>query len=419
MDSSWCRNSFAAAIAVLGLAGFGDAVIAAPVDEPPPSNQSTDSDAEKLVKELGSPAFAVREAAARNLRALGAEALPAIKDGKTSKDSEIATRCKEIDRQIREGMRQAFLDGKSNPFPLAWKRLSALVGDSAESRKLFAEILANERALADIELAAASPDRAHEVYLKALQRTKTATAEAYAKLRQLRGPSVARELDSKTRDGILLDAVSTAEVAVILLVGTFPLPPDKIETEETRDLFGVAFTVGVDASFKVPFRKLFVEWLNCRKDPFAMFIGMGVSLRRKISEVLPFARRVAAKKELPTLVLTQSLGVIGNFGTKDDLPLLLAYRNDARTPEPLKPLPPQARVAAPSTQVLYRIQDVAAAMALQIHGQDLESFGTDVVVHDNGKTPLRTLALFKSEEARTSFSKKAWEWLDQQAKPKP
>src|SRR5947209_18125816 len=67
---------------------FGVALAA---DAPPAA-----SDAERLVKQLGAGKHADREAAARALDALGAAALPALRDGANSPDPEVRRRAGEL-----------------------------------------------------------------------------------------------------------------------------------------------------------------------------------------------------------------------------------------------------------------------------------------------------------------------------------
>src|SRR5205807_1913184 len=101
---------------------------------------AADPDPAALVRRLGSQTYADREAAAKQLRVLGAAALPAVTAGAADPDPEIARRCVAIRRQIREAEAQAFIDGKRDPESAAWKRFKALAGDSPEARKLFTEM---------------------------------------------------------------------------------------------------------------------------------------------------------------------------------------------------------------------------------------------------------------------------------------
>ncbi|HTK75005.1 MAG TPA: hypothetical protein VL371_07070 [Gemmataceae bacterium] len=68
------------------------AVVGAAADAPP----ADASDAERLVQRLGSPRFAEREAAFKALDALGAVALPALRNAAKSKDAEVRQRAGEL-----------------------------------------------------------------------------------------------------------------------------------------------------------------------------------------------------------------------------------------------------------------------------------------------------------------------------------
>src|SRR5436305_1050414 len=73
---------------------------------PPPA---ADPDPAGLVRRLGSPSFAAREAAEKQLKALGTAALPAVTAGAADPDPEISRRCAGIRQHIREAEAQAFV----------------------------------------------------------------------------------------------------------------------------------------------------------------------------------------------------------------------------------------------------------------------------------------------------------------------
>src|SRR5207237_6959037 len=120
-------------------------------------------------------------------------------------------------------------------------------------------------------------------------------------------------------------------------------------------------TAGVDGPSKGPFRKLFAAWLDRRRNPDTLRAGMSAALYDGIAEAVPVARRVLADKELPPQLVGQALQVVGNFGTRDDLPLLVAFRDDSRvTTNATKPGGAPLGVTT--------VRDVAAAMDMPLSG---------------------------------------------------
>src|SRR5205085_9573274 len=114
-------------------------------DQPPAAG-----DAAALLKQLVSRSLDERAAAEKRLKALGGAALPALIAAVGDSDTELATRCNEIAHQIRHADLDAFLAGKKGHVSPAWKPFAELVGDSAESRKLFVELVAHDDRAAEV-----------------------------------------------------------------------------------------------------------------------------------------------------------------------------------------------------------------------------------------------------------------------------
>src|SRR5262249_20487551 len=104
------------------------------------------AEAQKLVRQLGSPSFANRQAAGKALTNMGAGAAASVRAGMGDADLEIARRCAaiwprlwqtEIARPDAER-----LAGFAHPL---WARFRKVAGDDASSRKLFAELAADLR----------------------------------------------------------------------------------------------------------------------------------------------------------------------------------------------------------------------------------------------------------------------------------
>jgi hypothetical protein len=373
-----------------------------------------DPDPAALVRRLGSSEGAEREAAEKQLKALGAAALPAVTAGVFSSDPEVASRCAAIRQHIREAEARAFIEGKQEPkSAAAWKRFKALVGDSPEARKLFAEMTDDDRRAKELEKGEAGSAEAREAYAAAVDRAQQAYTKAMSKFQR---QPISDELGRAAR-AALVEATPPSEVAAALFLGTHPLPDGAADPPVTGALFKAGFTAGVDGPSKGPFRKLFAAWLDRRRNPDALRTGMDAALFDGLAEAVPPARQLLADKELPPRLIGQALLVVGNFGTRNDLPLLVAFRDDTRTTSTAT-RPGGASLGA--TQV----RDIAAGMALHLSGQDYEKYGFDVTMwqvwlNRPGEAPFRGVSMFKTDDERAAAHKKAWEWLDQQPKPAP
>lgn len=100
----------------------------------------------QLVQQLGDDSQAVRDAAAAELRARGADSEQALLKGLTIKDdAEIHSRCIRllgwIEHDVRERKLAEFTSGKPGPFNLpGWKRIEAVAKDTPASRKFYASM---------------------------------------------------------------------------------------------------------------------------------------------------------------------------------------------------------------------------------------------------------------------------------------
>jgi hypothetical protein len=76
-----------------------------------PGVNGEELDAAKLVRDLGSARFAVRESADQKLVALGPKAKAAVLAGTKDADSEVARRCEAILPKIQAAERKALIEG--------------------------------------------------------------------------------------------------------------------------------------------------------------------------------------------------------------------------------------------------------------------------------------------------------------------
>jgi hypothetical protein len=347
---------------------------------------------------------------ARRLKALGAAALPAIKAGVTSADAETARRCKSLLSAIRNGESESFVAGKKKHDSPAWTSFKTLVGDSKESRQLFVEMMADDRRADAIEQAETNPAKAHEVYAAALERANESLAKAF---NRFMGQPISDAL-GKAAQAALKEAVSPAELAMILFVGRQPLPDGAKDPACREMLFSSGFADAIGGPMKKQFQKLFAAWFDRRRDTKALQAGVSATLNFALKDGVPVSRRLLGDKAMPPILVGRALLVVGHHGIQQDLPLLRGFRDDSRVTSTAGP-PGGEQMGT------QQVRDFAAAMSLLLAGQDFDNFGfgSDAFLNwyiSSTQAPYRSVSLFKSDADRAAALKKAWEWLDSRAK---
>ena len=137
-----------------------------------------DPDVARLIKDLGSPRFAVREKAVQKLVELGPRAKLAVLIGTKDADPEVARRCEVVLPRIQAEERQgAGRRDRGWPAP-AGVRFRDLVGDSKEARSLFVEMTGDDHRAGAADAAAHDPPLAARLYAAEVARLAQADATA-------------------------------------------------------------------------------------------------------------------------------------------------------------------------------------------------------------------------------------------------
>jgi hypothetical protein len=111
------------------------------VSSPPPASE----DAEALVRQLGDPAYKMREEAAQKLVRMGRRAEAALKRGLWDTDAEVRRRCEQLLPPALQGEARivAFLrdeDGRGGKALPGWERFTSIVGTGRDARLFFADM---------------------------------------------------------------------------------------------------------------------------------------------------------------------------------------------------------------------------------------------------------------------------------------
>lgn len=369
-----------------------------------------DAEVAKLVRYLGSPEFNDREKAEARLMELGLKALTGLRAGFNHHDLEVASRCEKIATRIRAAEREAIISGKKDMPGEAGKRFKELVGDSKASRTLFVYMTDDDRRGASVERAASDPAKADQVY-----REETGLVEQAWKKRFLEFNGV--RLTRKTRQASQ-ETVTPGDVVEVLFLGSYPLPAGAKDESQVESVFKASFMdIATLEAYKEPVRKLFVKWLENRREANAIRTGLNAALRAYIPEAVPTARRIVLDPKSDASLVGVALLVLGNLGSLNELAALATLREDKRTYDSFE----SGKVT--DTKVQLQVRDQATGMSLLLRKIQLFPGVTVDSVHGEwwtfGGQAYKSVKHFESDKEREIGLAKAWNWLERQPKVEP
>jgi hypothetical protein len=378
-----------------------------------------DAEARELVRQLGSPGFAKRQAAEKALAGMGARAAASVRAGMRGGELEVARRCAalwprlwqaEIARPDAER-----LAGYAHPL---WAQFRKAAGDDPGSRTLFAEMVADVNRFGRLEAVEADPEKAVAAYAAELKQRAEALErgyqEAMAKYKYMTGPIVPTS-GHPTR----------SEFVTLLFLGTYPATARDESVGNTRHnvfAYGIGRTNREDAkSIRPALRRLYAAWLGTRTDPQPIALGMRLAVSSSFAEVAPVAVAHAANEKLAPGARGFALLAVGRFGKPADLPLLEKAFTDARVFHTTNFTFKDGK----QKPVEVRVSDAAVAAALRLAGRDAADFGFTFqeMYRRRGPEALAEhylLGFFQDDDAaRQAAHQKAREWLDKHRKEKP
>jgi hypothetical protein len=337
-----------------GTGGTGRSVAAA---EP----KATADEPAKLVRQLGSPSFAARQAAEKKLRAMGPRAKSAVRAGLTSEVPETARRCEAILKAIR---REQF-----------WPRFAKLIGDDADARALYGAILSLPRNVELIEAAEEQPKRAAKLYADREKELEEKCTDRTNPKETIWHPQL----------------VTAAEMAGFLYLGTFP-GAEKVGGERNSFLMhdldmwqhpAYPFSAALKAGpLKVGAGRLLVKWTETRVGRRDFGKGLNGAMAFGLKGMVSAAKEYVTRVKPIGYEHALCLAVIGKLGTKEDIPFLAKFADD-RThatgfyvdyPGDTEP----RRKFRPGKDCATQMRDMAVAMMLVLSGQtreQLDEFG--------------------------------------------
>jgi RNA polymerase sigma factor (sigma-70 family) len=370
----------------------------------------------KLVEQLGSDEFAVREAAHKELRKLGLKAEAALRAGLKSEDPEVRARCAKILAEIRKDSLDDLVrtfDPKAESVPdhPIWKRFKSIAGDTRASRELFAQVIADSRLARFLDAAEAVPaDRARiyrdEVAWQSCNATYAVAGQMPGGYRMLEGGPKASELKPPP------EPVTSASLAAYFFLGSYPETAVQVTG---KDRAGRAIREGLIvetfefAKGQAPpaVRKLFAVWLDNRVDRDTLESGYWRATANDIPDAAPAARRLLAAKELPSAAKAYAALYLARRGEKADVALITPLLDDTTV----------ARAVIYDKPAPVQVRDAALAACLLLHDENPADYGFDVLrKRGSPKADAFDMAWlgFWSDAARDAAHEKGRDWLDKQ-----
>ncbi len=336
-----------------------------------------------LVRDLGSPEFAAREQATRELVELGIAAHDALLRATQSNDAEVRVRARSILAQVMEtdfqDRLEAFAADQDGEQSLpAWDLFSANYGTSRLARELFVE----------------------------MQRAEPEMLAALAE-----GPkSAGEELNRRTReilDGQRESLMQLGTLATLLFVGSEP--EVKVDEDGCLHIYPYVVQSTYHRNHKSPLwpgilKKLVGRWVA--KDTTPAMTNQNLVLAATLElkpETLAIATRVLDSEDSPTGSRQIAILMMSRFGEQREVKQLEALLADATSCGTVQ-------VEKPPHQVELQIRDVALAALLHMTGQNLKEYGYESA-QEHGPTVFQVGTLGFADAATRDAALKKWsEW---------
>lgn len=373
-------------LAMLTFAAFPDV-------SPDPASLKISADdtrkAESLIPSLGADRFAIREAADRDLKAMGRRALPVLsRTTKTTRDPEIRVRSERLlaraaidDFNARLATFLADTEGKYEHKLPGWSQFREATGNATDARDLFAEMMRSEP---NRDLVAGLALSKEELVRRVLARRQ----ELYAKMMPaaMIGPNgqrvVSERYEPTTVDAVtmLFADVVTGDKDGARMVGARAMTTYLLLSRSYLMRNGLASSTESSA-----LRQLFTKWVDTRESPMSLYQAMNSATQMDMKDVAIKTAKKLLKVEVGVTPMYRGYAIttLGKVGGKDELPTIVNYLADETIV-----LPGNANVNREEIQ----LRDVALATALLLTERQPSEFG----FFGNGTTELNIATFFYS-----------------------
>jgi hypothetical protein len=387
---TWATSTLGLVICAAGLP-----VLAAFAAAPPASPEGIS----QLVRQLGSPKFAERERASRELVTLGIAAKDALTAAANDPDdAELRARARGLLAIVRESdfrnRLEAFsadFDGRRKQSLPGWQRFAALLGDSHQARRLF------------VEMARAEPD----------------LLEAYAE----GGKATDKVLDERCRELVEeFSQVSSREalfplgtLASLLLIGS----AEEVTVDEqlaaqlyTSMIYQPTFSKNARGGpWSAMLKKLLGLWIVKDSNPGATMHNLVFAASYDLkAEGLTVAGKILAS-ETPTPQHRQfALLAIGRLGGKEHIETVEKFLSDETNCGAIQ-------LTSPPRQIDVQVRDTALAVLIRLTDQRARDYGS-VSAQSSPQSLFQVPALGFVDMAKRDAALKRWAaWRAEHAEP--
>jgi hypothetical protein len=358
---------------------LGDAGVAA-------SAPAASAEIQRLVADLGSDSFALRQRATRELLDRGISAREALEQASRDSDAEVRVRARailatviEADFLVRLEAFAADYDGSRKQSLPGWKSFAEQFGSSRAARQIFVE----------------------------MQRAEPQLLEAFAKGDQGIGEVLNQRchaISQAATHGQREEQVSMGTVATLLLVGA----SDDVTVDDQPGvqlyswmIYQPAFQRNARAGpYSAMLKKLLGRWVMKDSAATVQNLLFAATYELKPEAVQLASRVLTAEPEQQATARQYAMLVVGRFGNKQQVPMLEKLFNDASSLGTVQS-------SVPSKQVELQVRDIALAAALHITKQNLRDYGY-LAVQPNATLLFQVTTLFFNEPGQREAALKKW-----------
>jgi hypothetical protein len=354
------------------------------------SATSQEEIAARLIPQLGSGVFAVREAATNQLMKMGIEVKPALLAAMDDPDAEIRVRVRSVLASVVDSDFQRRLvlfaedvnDQKHYELP-GWSRYRELVGSDRAARNLFVEMQRSEMSLMEaLEIGREAADRILEGRIRAAQMSYQVPFG--------RMPA---------------SNVSMGSVAALLFVGS----DTEVNLSEAyalqlgsltnyQPMFQQAIAGGSQSAL---LRKILGAWIKRDLSPAVTSQNVYLAVRYELKECLEPAVRLLQQPGASPMMKPFALLAVARFGGKEHLPLVESQMTATDV---------CSQTNVNGVVYMTQLRDIALFAAVQLAGQRPKDFGFTRI---SGTEPLisQTASIgFWSNADREAALKKWNDW---------
>lgn len=366
------------------------------VENLPAEEKQTEPSHMTLVRELGATSYGQREHAAAKLIALGNATKPALLEGMQHEDLEIRLAShrvlvrmlqSEFDKSI-----EAFLNNADGVDVPGWRQFQAVVGDSQNTRRLFAKML---RAENDLLVALDQNDSSLEQ--KLIERVQFLTSS--------------RAFVNGQRPKL-----SSSTVATILLVGVHAQKSPKsghAATTISPTTSGINSMLSYNPSMKTvlqeayspQIRELLTTWIvgvGNSQEQYGWSYAMQLVLKYDMSEQgPPIARKILKNPGKISSSIPNAAFVLGRFGTVADAKHLETHLGNTQV------FHTWSNAQLKKEPIRIQVRDAVLAMIIRLHGEDPASYGFKLLKPDE-KTIYKPYSLGFLEDADRDKTYAKW-----------